>query len=491
MAKVKEFFKENKIELLLVILTIIISANVILQKPLNNLDEVWNYNFARNIAENKIPYRDFNIVQLPGLFIIVGLLLKISNELIVTRILAIILSAGIVLSAYKLMKKLNIDKHIAAFASGFILYAICNHLSLDYNFFNLFLILIIMNLEFKEKNNNFIIGLFCGCSFLVKQTTGGLLIIATIIYKLIKDRKKINIKDIALRILGAFIPIVIFVLYLLINKAMYDFWDYVVMGMTTFSNKKSYLNLMQKNKLLIQALSIIIPAYLVGGTIWGLVKKDNYLLLILYGLVSFSVVYPIADDLHFLIGCVPAIIGIVYALYLTAYKMFKNNHIKKVLLFIKYASECGFYLLAIFTCCLGIYKFNGTINTINEKKSELAHFSYIPVDEKLENEIKKIDEYILKQDKNIYILDATAAIYMIPINRYNKDYDMFLKGNIGGAGEEGQINKVKNMKNTLLLIKKKKESRNWQTPSNVIEYIESNYEVINNIGAFNIYFLEE
>ena len=129
MAKVKEFFKENKIELLLVILTIIISANVILQKPLNNLDEVWNYNFARNIAENKIPYRDFNIVQLPGLFIIVGLLLKISNELIVTRILAIILSAGIVLSAYKLMKKLNIDKHIAAFASGFILYAICNHLS--------------------------------------------------------------------------------------------------------------------------------------------------------------------------------------------------------------------------------------------------------------------------------------------------------------------------------------------------------------------------
>ena len=36
-----------------------------------------------------------------------------------------------------------------------------------------------------------------------------------------------------------------------------------------------------------------------------------------------------------------------------------------------------------------------------------------------------------KENKKVYILDAEAAIYMIPINNYNKDYDMFLKGNIG------------------------------------------------------------
>jgi len=32
---------------------------------------------------------------------------------------------------------------------------------------------------------------------------------------------------------------------------------------------------------------------------------------------------------------------------------------------------------------------------------------------------------------------------MIPIDKYNKDYDMFLKGNIGKDGEQGQIEKNK------------------------------------------------
>ena len=63
--------------------------------------------------------------------------------------------------------------------------------------------------------------------------------------------------------------------------------------------------------------------------------------------------------------------------------------------------------------------------------NKLQNFKYIKAES---NEIQKIDQFIIeceKNDKTVYILDATAAIFMIPIDKYNKDYDMFLKGNLG------------------------------------------------------------
>ena len=37
----------------------------IIPRELNNLDEIWNFNFARVIANGMLPYRDFNIIQGP------------------------------------------------------------------------------------------------------------------------------------------------------------------------------------------------------------------------------------------------------------------------------------------------------------------------------------------------------------------------------------------------------------------------------------------
>ena len=65
-------------------------------------------------------------------------------------------------------------------------------------------------------------------------------------------------------------------------------------------------------------------------------------------------------------------------------------------------------------------------------------------------------------------------IYYIPINQYNKDYDMFLKGNLGGNGEDGIIDRINNEKNAIYLLKK--SGLNWQNPSKVRKYIIDNLE---------------
>ena len=104
--------------------------------------------------------------------------------------------------------------------------------------------------------------------------------------------------------------------------------------------------------------------------------------------------------------------------------------------------------------------------------------------------IQEIGNFILEQNKNgkdVYILDATAALYMIPIDKYNKDYDMFNKGNFGAKGEEGQIEKLKNTNNTLALIMNENYIRNWQNPEKVRNYIIENWTKIGEIRNFDIY----
>ena len=120
-------------------------------------------------------------------------------------------------------------------------------------------------------------------------------------------------------------------------------------------------------------------------------------------------------------------------------------------------------------------------------KSVLNHFSNIPISSRLQDRIIEVDAYIKDEKRDVYILDSEAAVYMIPLDKYNKDFDMFLKGNLGAASEEGQIEKIKNMENAVILIKNDKMSLNWQTPTKVIEYVRNNLEKIGMISFFDIY----
>jgi len=76
---------------------------------------------------------------------------------------------------------------------------------------------------------------------------------------------------------------------------------------------------------------------------------------------------------------------------------------------------------------------------------------------------------------------------MIPIDIYNKDYDMFNKGNLGSEGEEGQIENLKNEKNIIVLIKNDKYARNWQNPEKVRKHIIENWNKKGEINQFDIY----
>lgn len=94
-------------------LLILVSGSVLVQK-INNLDEIWLYNFSRVLADGIVLYKDISLILTPLFPCICAIFLKIfGNELIVFRILECLQIAAILFVIYKIMLNLKINKGIS------------------------------------------------------------------------------------------------------------------------------------------------------------------------------------------------------------------------------------------------------------------------------------------------------------------------------------------------------------------------------------------
>ena len=452
----------------------VLFLGVLLPRNLNNLDEIWNFNFARNVANGLLPYNDFNMLQTPLFSFIFGGILKVfKTELIVVRIFGAIMGVAIIYLSYKILKKLKLNTVCSILSSLFLFLFLSNNYYIDYNYLCLFITLIIIFLELDSKKTikyNILIGFIAGISILLKQSTGIVISGVTVLYILINNWHKDTFKLVLYRIIGVLIPIIVLLLYLIITNSLVSFFDYCILGINTFSNKISYINLLYTTPI----FCILVPIYILYFIIWGIKNKDQTSIVLgVFSLANFVCVYPIADEIHFQIAAFPAVLGILYFIF----KNIQFNFLKPFLLI-------GTTLLI---CGLTLYSIDKLYQYKNANKSSLTNFSFIPIDINLQNRINVVDEFIIEQEKPVYILDATAAIYMIPLNRYNKDYDMFLNGNLGSMGENGQIEKIEDKKNCIFLLRNDTTKLNWQTPTNVINYVKTNLTKVGTISIFDIY----
>lgn len=494
----------------LVLYTIIflVIFSTIIIKPINDLDEIWNYNTARAISEGLIPYKDISMITTPLLPMLTAIFLKIiANEIIISRIIAAIVWTGILFTIYKILKYLIQEENICLIITGLIGILCSDIYCIDYNVFVLLIALIVLYLELKNISqfnlkHDFIVGILSGIAICTKHSIGITLAGVVFLYKIlfIQNREQIKkyTKSIIIRIIGILIPIILLFVYLIFTGAISEFIDYAVLGISTFSNKISYLGLLQNDKIEIRLFSILVP---ISITLMGIIliiskilKKENdkiqkILTIFIYSLSIIIVMYPISDVIHFLIGSLISIIGFIFTIYILGKEVYNK---------INYEKKYKVYKILTFLIYLFIFAIILTKGIDNiymylkvNKNTEIEHYKNIEIDKSLVQRINKIDNYILKKEQEgyeTYILDAEAAIYMIPLNKYNKDYDMFLKGNIGKDGEEGQIKKIKHKEeNILYLIRKENLKTNWQTPLNVIKYIRNNLEKIEEIEIYEVY----
>lgn len=498
-----------KKDILIIFILILAISMTILPNYLNDLDELWNFNFAKNIAEDRVPYRDFNMIMTPLFPILASIFLKLfGTELIVMRFLAIILCTAIFFLIYRIMKLLDVHKVIIYSSISALYLLFFSHFRIDYNLSMLLIVLIVLYNEIKrvkEKNmileynfkRDFFLGILMGTTILFKHTAGLFITSIFILYKLLLVPKKEQIRKafeiILTRLLGAFIPVILLIIYLSVNNIWLEFLDYTIYSIGTFTNYIPYTYLIKNSNIYIAILSILVPISIMYMYIRSIVMKiNNNYSQILFVLFSYSVAtlifaYPLADNIHFLIGAIPTIIAIVYIGANLLNEIKKKYKIDKFLILTKNSLEFATYVFAvciIITSVITNFDYFFHINAT----SNLSHYKYIRIGE--EAGITEISRYILEQekkDKKVYILDASASIYMIPIEKYNKDYDMFNKGNLGSQGEVGQIDKLAVEKNVIVLILNDNYRRNWQNPEEVRKYIVANWEKTGEIRQFDIY----
>ena len=524
-------------------------AVVVIPKAIGNLDELWNFNFANNVENGLVPYRDFNMVQTPLLPMVNAIFLAIfGNELIVMRILACLLCAGVLFTFYKILNLLKANKGISLFVVMALFYMLKDYFCMDYNFAVLFVTLIIIYIELKrnlynkeninaieigdtieslntnkscsQSNNNketkennktdlknnklnnwktdLILGILAGICIMLKQSTGAIVTIALLGYNLLLVRSKEELtkylKSTGIKILGVLIPIVIIFIYLAISGAVDDFWDYCIAGIKTFTNKIPYSRLLDNEKLYIKILSIVAPITFMGTFLYSVFKRNKtFLIISSLSIASFSAVYPIADEVHFLIGILPTgiIICVILDFLIKAIVRGISKLINKISNREKYINIWLEYFLIFMV--IGITAWYGYKSIPNIKdyfancKNDVKHFANIVITDYTYQKIQAMDYFIKSQDKPVYILDAEAALYQIPLDIYYKDYDMFLIGNIGSKGEEGQIEKLQKDTNKIVIIKSDGVSLNWQNPNKVREYVKQNMDYKYSILYFDVY----
>ena len=407
------------------------------------------------------------------------------------RLFAIVTSFLILYISYKILINLKVEKNLSKIIILGLLYILQIHFRIDYNFFSLLLLLVIISFEIKnikEQNNkiDIVLGALAGLCVCSKHTIGICISVVMLFYQVlfIKDKYSLRkyTKSYINRLIGLSVVISILCIYFTFFNLWKDFIGYAILGIKDFNNSISYFRLITNGKWYIKAFSVIVPIYLIFNLLITLIKrfqgkeldKCNIAILV-YSWASFAIVFPISDEIHFLVGSIPSIIGITY---IVCKRYLESN---KKWIFIETVAQ----VLTIYIIVIAILNSIKTANTINKIEDGINHFKLIP--DSSYSRVKEVDEYIKKQNKNVYILDSSAALYTIPIDQYNKNYDMFNKGNLGSKGEEGIIEELKNKNNFQVLIFQDKYKKNWQMPLKVIKYIKADLNKIGSIGVFDIY----
>lgn len=455
-------------------LVLAVILSVLFTKPLGSIgDELWNYNFARNILHGRMPYRDFNMLQTPAsAYLSAFFLLLLGDGLLQFRFIGLclgVLCFGMLFTVGKEIVRDALIPFLTAVFSAIVFTIIWEY---DYNHLNLVLILFIMWLEIRHSERD-AIGLLYGLLPIVKQSTGGVLLLLWAGFCAIDFRRNRDLRVLLKRLGCSCIPGAVFGIGLLCTGCFGSFWDYAVRGVGTFRHRSTYFAYLLSSPLCFAVGAV--PVLVTILSLWvirynrGRVERRLHLRLLLISLAGAVVAYPVCDTMHILAADVPFLV--CWFCCLKERKFTKRER-----------AVCVAVVMAV-TGFLAVDVFRGLDGC---KMSGLRHFEGIPVSPELEQTIEAVDDYILecgRKGQRVVIANEAATLFVIPIDCYNGDFDMLLAGNHGTKSVEELLED----ETAYYLVIRDETYSLPQAHRELVHYIKENYTKIDEMGNFDVY----
>ena len=468
---------------LLYILPFLVVSAALLARPIMDMDEIWNYNFGYNICKGLLPYADFNCIVTPLSLWLSALILGLfGNTLFVFRILG----AGLLAAVFGLLfviLKLCTKSKVLAFVGAAYMYALCFPVWIyNYNNLNLLLILMILYLELLQEQSNCkrvrllqaVIGTLYGLIPLCKQSVGGLLLLyngAICLYEVLRHPGEK--RGYGLRLLLSAIPPVLFAVYLLITGSIPDFLDYTVFGIGTFKHSITYLDFVTASP--IQLGMGLYPVAVTVFSVITLIKRRSgisrrfHFSALAVSWIGMSVSFPICDYSHFCIGMVPFTICL--------YCCIKTVSVTRM-----QAAVC----MVLALCVLGFSGGQQLKDARANKTCQLRNFAGLLIDPNLEDTLLQVDNYIYSleaEGREVILVDAAAAAYLLPMDRYLKDFSLLNMGNLGTKSVEDLLWR----EDAIYLVRKNRSQMLWQSHFELLDFIEAHYAKVGEGCGFEAY----
>ena len=458
-------------------------------------DNLWNFHFIQGIETGLVPYRDMNLI-VPPLFHFVGAFLfkLLGTNFYSFNIYGCLINTCIVVGILSLIRLYSNNKKVIILTIFITLIPLVLSQCANYNYMIIIFPIAILYLEKKQKNKNtyynFLTGILLALTALTKHTIGFVFIAAYLVYYLVNyiiekknstENKQFKLKNLCFLILGIIVPLLLFLVYLITNRAFVDFINYCVGGIFEFSKKNSALTGL--------ALPIIITFF---ATFFSVIansyKKDNcYLLLILFSIASCFIAYPIANSYHMAVASIIPVAFLIITLYnvFINFKEESKKIYKKALNFL-----CISTILLVFILCIKKSLEVKTPYLLNNFDNELSVYNgNITITQKDISAIKNIKDFINYKEKegyNVIILSSDASLYEIPYNVWHNDYDLLLNGNLGKKGIERVKSNLSSIQNPLFLKSNLGET-NGQEIQEIEDFVINNYTNIESIEGLRVF----
>lgn len=469
--------KSQKIITIIPYLIFAVFCAIILTKPFGDGDELWNYSFAKNIVNGLIPYRDFNIVQTPlSAYIPVLFMFVFGEGLFVHRIVGFLLLFAITSIVYHLCQKSTNSVFIGFIAALFIACATLPFYVYNYNYLGALVVLVILEIETGEKRDslwsNILVGILVGTSLLIKQNTGAMLMIANFVVCMFNLLKfKMNVKTQITRIVVSAMPMFLYIIYMLVVGAMDEFVDYAVIGITTFVHRTTPFELILEAPFFLIYIAFMVVAFTyMVIRIWKNGATHQKMSGILFAAAWLMVTYPLFDAFHLV--CVFIVLVPAFCIFV---KQKDYKRWEKV--------ACISIVVAISALSVLAFLPAGE----EYVPSTLNNYENIPIDSEADENIRTVCKYIKQKSEQGYrvrITDDSAIAYKIPIDAYEKNWDMLLVGNVGTNTVEDLL---ASDEDCLYLVYKHTEDLGGQNHFEIIDYIKANYVKVEEVLVFDVY----